>query len=1303
LKTDLITVHDMRKTLFAAFLGLAFSSFAQNPADNPGALPSIIPPSPDIASLNRIGNITTGLHTGSANVSIPLYDLTVGTIKHPLAINYSTNGIKVNDIASRVGLGWNLVAGGSVNRTVHDEEDDDPTMVDLTPPSFSQPNQATLDYLFYAPQEGYDTELDEYSFAVNGMSGKFYFDANGVPRIADHMNIKIAKPATNTFTITTAEGVVYTFGNGTAFEKTKEVKTNGNPRAHKVKRTAWFLTNITSPEGDWINFYYTSIPIETKLGPYQSVIFKTNSPTYPGTSVASCASLCSASWSPVQYNKIDYDTYYLHHIETSDYHYIDFLYEFRPDASGDKRLTGLDIFSENAPMRLIKKYIFEYDNYLVTGNLNQRFFLKKLSSEAVNGSGQRLSHLFEYNDPSTLGKQETLTQDYYGYSRADGNATPSGNFIPRPLDYTNYIDGFLGIDRTPVFQYAKAGALTKVIYPTGGYEAFEYEPHTLAQYSTVTDSVFSQLSVQGPGANSSSELTYTTQFTVASPNIRVKHITGWNTAGPPEGSGSYQVPDGIHFISYLEIWNLSTNQMVYEDRHKLYSTTDGFAQLQTGVTYELRLRVKSNSHWSQGILYYNPSIQTHNIVNNLPVCGIRVKNIRVYDPVSNRINTKYYTYAALIKPEASTGNGVVRPNFESLYQGGGVCWDEPTTIGDLLFQCPGGLLQVSSSSLSGSFTYNGSPVAYDTVMESDDPFFANGVTEHLFFTSFNPQQPFTLLGTAIAGASSTGPFPDDNGKELETKVYKKQGASFITLKKIVNSYVDGQGVGGQSSISYIVRKRWSPVTGSNYNYSHKASGYDVNSYIYLYKWRVLEKTDTYEYDENGQNEMKQTVEYEYSNPVHLQPTKITTTNSKGEKIRQQMKYPADFGAGVYPAMVTNNVISPLIETTTTNQVASNPVTTVSVVQTEYAAWTGGFYKPSTVKIQNGTGPLENRLYYYSYDNRANPLELSKDNGEHIAYLWNHKNMYAVAEVKNAASADIAYTSFEGDANGGWSISGTFATSNAMTGENTFSGTLTRSVNSGKTYLVTLWARDNNIPSVNSTSGTLLATHSIWKLYQWKITGASSVSVSGQIIDEVRLYPADAEMTTYTYIPHVGITSTCDINNRITYYSYDGFNRLSLVKDIDKNIVKKICYTYAGQAETCEPGLYYNTVQSGVFTTQCGANQAGNQVTYTVAANTYSSTISIADANQQAQANITANGQAYANANGICTPVCTNCTGNNKKCINGVCETGIWVCVSSVQSGRNWLCTYKYCFSDGTYSTYSETITNSSACTVLFCN
>jgi hypothetical protein len=62
--------------------------------------------------------------------------------------------------------------------------------------------------------------------------------------------------------------------------------------------------------------------------------------------------------------------------------------------------------------------------------------------------------------------------------------------------------------------------------------------------------------------------------------------------------------------------------------------------------------------------------------------------------------------------------------------------------------------------------------------------------------------------------------------------------------------------------------------------------------------------------------------------------------------------------------------------------------------------------------------------------------------------------------------------------------------------------------------------------------------------------------------------------------------------------------------------------------------------------------------------------------------------------------CPNVSGNPQYAvINGQCEAGLWSVISSVfgkyvingifQNG--WKCTYKYCFSDGSQSSYSEII------------
>jgi YD repeat-containing protein len=181
------------------------------------------------------------------------------------------------------------------------------------------------------------------------------------------------------------------------------------------------------------------------------------------------------------------------------------------------------------------------------------------------------------------------------------------------------------------------------------------------------------------------------------------------------------------------------------------------------------------------------------------------------------------------------------------------------------------------------------------------------------------------------------------------------------------------------------------------------------------------------------------------------------------------------------------------------------------------------------------------------------------------------------------------------------------------------------------------------------------------------------------------------MTTLTYEPLIGVTSQSDANNRILYYQYDDFGRLALIRDQDKNILKKICYNYFDQAAACN--IYYNAVASQNFTrNNCPSGYTGSSVAYTVSANIYMSTISQADADAKAQADIIANGQAYANANGICTPpgcTYTNCewTAPNKHCVNGVCQTG-WKIFTGYYfdvSIHKWVCTYHWEWSDGAWS------------------
>jgi hypothetical protein len=121
----------------------------------------------------------------------------------------------------------------------------------------------------------------------------------------------------------------------------------------------------------------------------------------------------------------------------------------------------------------------------------------------------------------------------------------------------------------------------------------------------------------------------------------------------------------------------------------------------------------------------------------------------------------------------------------------------------------------------------------------------------------------------------------------------------------------------------------------------------------------------------------------------------------------------------------------------------------------------------------------------------------------------------------------------------------------------------------------------------------------YNLYEFLTNqGTASVTINGGgKMDELRLFPKNAQMVTYTYAPLIGMTSQCDINNHISYYEYDLLGRLNLVRDQDRNILKKICYNYAGQPESC--GLNTTSAWQPTGTTRCQPCSGNNSYTSNV--------------------------------------------------------------------------------------------------------
>jgi hypothetical protein len=177
-------------------------------------------------------------------------------------------------------------------------------------------------------------------------------------------------------------------------------------------------------------------------------------------------------------------------------------------------------------------------------------------------------------------------------------------------------------------------------------------------------------------------------------------------------------------------------------------------------------------------------------------------------------------------------------------------------------------------------------------------------------------------------------------------------------------------------------------------------------------------------------------------------------------------------------------------------------------------------------------------------------------------------MYPIAEVTNASSEQIAYTSFEDNELGYWSLKPGSSISgiSIITGKKTCSGGVIKTVPVGN-YVVSLWASGNC--SVNGQQGKQISVNKrngAWRCLEWELNNVNTVDITGDNIDEVRLYPADAQMTTYAFDPLIGMTSKNDINNRINYYEYDAAGRLQHIRDDGFNILKKYQYTFQDNSE-----------------------------------------------------------------------------------------------------------------------------------------
>lgn len=1141
-------------------------------------LPKFMPPPPNAFQITKTADVNVGLNTGTANISIPLFDVSAGGTKIPLTLNYSSNGVTVDEVASRTGINWTLNIGGVISRTVMDEDDE---YIPLKTPPANMNNSNQLAEWAYQmmPMGGtdwYNTQPDEYRFQVNGLSGKFFYDhstPNPALKLTSFSDIKIEKSLGNPawkFKLTGPNGIVYYFGGPNATEKSK-YQNPGCARGNMFNSysdVAYYINKIEFPNGENIVFNYSPISysyvsnvtqtfISTFVTEYGGATGSTTWGSLPGNSETTCQS------------EVFNMGVVLNSMVCSNGTIVTFGHIEREDVVGEKAIQLISLSYNGAIVNRFRlNYIYSnsngayedgYYNSYPIGFSRKRLFLASVQNLGRTGNDV-LETAIAYNDINGMPPRLSTAQDHFGYFNGQHNQlyVPVLNLVPDPFSmnvdavgtavknnlantFTVFQNSYAG-NKEPVFSSAVKGTLQSISYPTGGSTSVEWESNTVNKDVTI---------YPAPVSTSIYALGTCSPNSYCSQTVTRYISTGYQQYVSFIGSAGQQGEDQLHSTVFVYVTDMTNNNLVFSKTLKFNESFNTNVNLQGNATFKIEL-VSTTSEIPGGLTYeYRPgNLQFQNL--NPIVPGLRVKKITDNDGINNSKIKKYFYYK-LSDPSKSSGQNFNLHYFNTVVH-------EVNTGG---FWQPGNIPYISGTitktynRLQGTSNYrgylsSGNTIYYTGVVESLGENFENGGTEHIYGASYNaPGQ--VLYGNEITGS----PYADNSsiltGLEQETKILKKSGTQLVPVSKTVNEYsIDSRNFSWYNSL--VIQSRNNSSLSYQYTPESNTSNliqFDIMAYPRYSSWVHLDKTTNYMYDDNA-NEFKTEKTYTYGSTQYSFPTEESDLLSDNTLEQTQYKYVKDYNSisGLSPhaitaagLMVNKNMVAPQLE----KKVSKNNNLLVTT-RTDYKVWNSNMPLPEIVSSAFGsTSSLEPKIQFNKYDAAGNVNELAKAQDVNTTYLWGYNNQYPILEATNATKDEIFYTSFETDNVG-------VADNNAKTG---FKIALTN-----YTVNFTMPNSKQYIISYNTWDGTK------WNFNEQLYIG-NSFTITASKIDEVRVYPKENVLiTTHTYWPLVGVTSICDPNNKVAYYIYDSFNRLSYIRDEDGNVVKKICYNYVGQQINC---------------------------------------------------------------------------------------------------------------------------------------
>ncbi len=1077
-------------------------------------------PSPTAMAFHKAGNTDVSLYTGSINVSIPLAAASSKTLASQVVLSYSaSNGVKVEEMPTWVGLGWTLNAGGSVSRVTRGRIDDGEsgyTALPALPPDAknADTDQTVNDYLTNISNGTWDGEPDKFFFNAGGVSGSFFIQKDGNIMQVPQSDIKILPiyvaegqiPIDNSlgatlvgslvgFDILNVDGTKYSFRD---YEFSNSRPISGSWTDNTFKVSSWYLTEISHPSHEGkITFEYEQYP--TRLVT-ESV---SNKIPLNGTHQPSFTVITTHALRLKQINheggKITFTTG-----------------GYRCDFRDDKILNSIEVWNIND--QLLKKYSFEYTYFTETGvvpledscdmiylggtplnydgDYRKRLKLDRILEWDETDSNSIVHSSFEYNQLYYLPNRHSKARDHWGYYNGQ-----VGNTTLEPA-YTKYLflfghEGYVYVhggtaNREPDPAYAQAGILRKISYKTGGSTEFIYEGNEIQSMEQRTRKI----------EGSPVTFHYDQGSDTVDANAPASEVT-FEIMGPPMNDTYCGI-----LITFKDMSGSTVADLNLEEQAS--GSTKGTINLPPD---EYQISISTFNNGGGCIPELIPDLFANVSWHYFQSLGPEGKKLVGGLRIAKTVDTKgrgevglvnEYTYDGFV-PGFSSGHLATVPKY------GFIEVFDPalfTYNGWLTGPLPLTWIRTYNTNLPLATT-KGGVVGYSRVIKKqlDKAGIPNGYTEYEYTSPFD-QADFTqgwILNkyddVVSFGAQKIEIYPPvvpdtrdwRRGLLLKQTDYRLENSNPIQVKRLTNNYD-------------FITPEDNPTDPTFYVNAIKTDGPTYTKFYQQFSGRFhLNSTITTATDDSSPARTQtSSSNFYYEGNQHYLKTSETMLDSEGDFQKTVYKYPEDYShtSEILDSLKSKNMVGFPIEQF--RYVDSN-ITEANAMQYEvngqHVVASGVFkYEPLTPSqffpgSTDATGfPNHRQLTSVSYDSKGNVKSFTVPNGISTTYIWGHNQTLPLAKIENA--------------------------------------------------------NESQVTSALALSGSALEDPTRNNLTTAEIQNLKNIEGS--------------LLTLYEYIPGRGLSRVTDPNGLTTTYEYDAFGRLQLVKDHNDHIIQKVAYKYAGE-------------------------------------------------------------------------------------------------------------------------------------------